>query len=598
LEEQVFAQSNLLHYIRIIINPFFTTKAAVAMKNILYIIFLTCNLPREIKYRKFLLILVSSFYLTGLTFHVTAQQPTQEWIRRYPGLQPSYGANGLSVKLDSSGNVYVLAGVATDTTLGDYGLLKYSSTGTLLWSRYYNSPGNLSDGPVAFAVSPSGDAYITGTSGINFTEHITTVKFNSNGVLQWAKVYNGGGPGDFVNDIEIDNTGNVIIVGGTAINNNLGYGLLIKYNPSGDSLLVRKFSQLSQVNNIEKMCIDDSNNIYTCGYIAPGMYADYLVIKYNSNGNVLWYTTYNGISNNDDIAHFIAVDSSRNVYAVGTNYAPSYGFYNTLLKINTIGTIQWARPYRGLLATPSCQFPKGMVMSHDDNSIFYTTFSSNESSSGFDIVTLKYNSFGDSQWTRRYSGGVVNTSNRPTSLNIDKYSDIYITGRVYYASTGYTGAEIKYFSNGTQQWLINNDRFLSNDIIIKSDMSFYLAASGPDSNNVINAMTIKYNQPDGIQNISNEVPKVFWLGQNYPNPFNPSTKIRFDIKSNVNNEKANVRLTVFDILGREISVLVDQKYQSGTYEAVWDASKLPSGIYFYKLESDSYSETKKAILIK
>ncbi len=91
----------------------------------------------------------------------------------------------------------------------------------------------------------------------------------------------------------------------------------------------------------------------------------------------------------------------------------------------------------------------------------------------------------------------------------------------------------------------------------------------------------------------NEVPTEFRLSQNYPNPFNPSTTIAYSVPSS-----CQVRLTVLDILGREIVELINEQKFAGTYEVKFNASNLPSGIYFYRLTAGSFSNTKKMILIK
>ncbi len=88
-------------------------------------------------------------------------------------------------------------------------------------------------------------------------------------------------------------------------------------------------------------------------------------------------------------------------------------------------------------------------------------------------------------------------------------------------------------------------------------------------------------------------PSVFNLYQNYPNPFNPSTKIRFALKS-----PGMVSLKVYDILGNEIKTLVNEEKAAGTYEAKFNAKELSSGIYFYKIQTGSYSSTRKMLLIK
>lgn len=98
---------------------------------------------------------------------------------------------------------------------------------------------------------------------------------------------------------------------------------------------------------------------------------------------------------------------------------------------------------------------------------------------------------------------------------------------------------------------------------------------------------------------STEIPNEFSLSQNYPNPFNPVTKIKFSIPQNETTHRVvSTSLIVYDALGREIAILVDQQLQPGTYEADWDASAYPSGVYYYKLESGSFTETKKMVLVK
>jgi photosystem II stability/assembly factor-like uncharacterized protein len=100
----------------------------------------------------------------------------------------------------------------------------------------------------------------------------------------------------------------------------------------------------------------------------------------------------------------------------------------------------------------------------------------------------------------------------------------------------------------------------------------------------------------GITSVSknnNSLPDRFALYQNYPNPFNPETNIKFQT-----SESGDVRLSIFDILGTKISTPVNERLSPGTYGVTWDASDYPSGVYYYRLETSSYSETKKMILLK
>jgi hypothetical protein len=104
----------------------------------------------------------------------------------------------------------------------------------------------------------------------------------------------------------------------------------------------------------------------------------------------------------------------------------------------------------------------------------------------------------------------------------------------------------------------------------------------------------RYGQPiSGIQNITVSIPENYSLSQNYPNPFNPTTKINFSIP-----KSGLVSLKVYDLLGREITTLVNEVKISGTYLVDFNASTLSSGVYFYKLESNGFSQVKKMMLIK
>ena len=92
--------------------------------------------------------------------------------------------------------------------------------------------------------------------------------------------------------------------------------------------------------------------------------------------------------------------------------------------------------------------------------------------------------------------------------------------------------------------------------------------------------------------------KSSFFNQNYPNPFNPSTLIKFDIPNGAKNEKSNVKIVIYDVLGKQVAVLLDEKLSPGTYEVDWDASDYPSGVYFYSLSSESVVQTRKMVLIK
>jgi len=98
--------------------------------------------------------------------------------------------------------------------------------------------------------------------------------------------------------------------------------------------------------------------------------------------------------------------------------------------------------------------------------------------------------------------------------------------------------------------------------------------------------------------VSSTIPNEYLLEQNYPNPFNPSTTIKYSIPNVETHGHASVQLKVYDILGREIATLVDEKQKPGLYEVEFDASHLTGGVYFYRLETNTFLHTKKMIILR
>jgi hypothetical protein len=97
----------------------------------------------------------------------------------------------------------------------------------------------------------------------------------------------------------------------------------------------------------------------------------------------------------------------------------------------------------------------------------------------------------------------------------------------------------------------------------------------------------------GNESQQTTIPLVYSLEQNYPNPFNPSTSIRFNIP-----KQSNAKLVVYDVVGREVAVLVSEMKKPGTYEAIFNAENYASGVYFYRLEAGDFTDVKKMVLIK
>jgi Secretion system C-terminal sorting domain len=128
--------------------------------------------------------------------------------------------------------------------------------------------------------------------------------------------------------------------------------------------------------------------------------------------------------------------------------------------------------------------------------------------------------------------------------------------------------------------------------------SGYIITGLRANQNVIDIIVIKTDkngltQVIGIEPINSFIPRDFKLYQNYPNPFNPTTKIKFDVAKG-----GEIKIILYDILGREIRNIVDENLKAGSYEINFKASNLSSGIYYYSLIAGGFRETNKMVLIK
>lgn len=534
-------------------------------------------------------------------------QVTQEWVARYNGPGNNF-EDVSSMTIDDSGNVYITGQSQGVGTSSDYATIKYNSLGVEQWAARYNGPQNSLDESKSIAIDDSGNVYVTGNSpGIGTAQDYATIKYNSSGVEQWVSRYNGAqNSADFSKSIAVDKSGNVYVTGTSESGQN-GYDIAtIKYDSAGDSVWVEIFNtpEIGSADYANSLVIDSLGNVYVSGWrrIPSGSTnLDFLTIKYNSSGLLLWAADYDGPANSNEVPNAIAVDGNGNVYVTGNSQnslvSGADNDYATVM-YNSSGVQQWVSRYNG----PANGQDESRAIAIDDSGNVYVTGQSTDvNGSTPDYATIKYNQLGVEQWVSRYTGIQNNSGDGANSLAIDNLGNVYVTGSSgSFSGTKADYATVKYNSLGAQQWAERyngppgNGTDQAKSIVLDNLGNVYVTGSSAGSGTSVDFATIKYSQtPTGIDQTVYNLPENYSLLQNYPNPFNPSTNIQYEVSN-----KQFVTLKVYDVLGKKVATLVNEEKPAGSYQVNWNASNLSSGIYFYKLQAGSFVETKKMILLQ
>jgi hypothetical protein len=516
-------------------------------------------------------------------------QPTQAWVSRFdiPG---SNGESGHAITFDAQGNVYV-AGIASDSTDGRFVTTKCNQSGTQVWASYYDPPQHYEGTPVGIVVDMSGNVYVAGGSASEEEgpQDYVTIKYNSAGVEQWANRYNGPGNGDDSPvGIGLDIAGNVYVSGtsrGVPSGNDF---CTIKYNPSGVQLWEARYrgpggGGFGPNAIASAMRVAGDGTVCVTGWAPFATGQDFATVKYNSVGVFQWLATYAGpTSNINESAEAVDIDDEGNVYVSGTSPVSLTDIDLATIKYDANGVQQWAKRY---------DFPYAYRI---------------RANSAVHIVTalriLKLDkTTGDTLWTRLKGGD--------SKASIDNFGNVYTTGSRGSSTTGTDFVTIKYDVSGQISWQHvysgPDSGAERGDAITSDDLgNIYATGRSPGSQPGSDILTLKLTDPISGVGPHEVIPSSFILHQNYPNPFNPSTKIVYGVKSPYGSTdpqgrgRESVELKVYDLLGREVATLVNEQKAPGSYEVTWDAGGLGSGVYLYRLQAGSLSETRRLILLK
>lgn len=353
--------------------------------------------------------------------------------------------------------------------------------------------------------------------------------------------------------------GHYIYYGGS---NYVDYSFLCKTTNGGNNWIQVIDSQGPYINSIR---ILDSNTIFlTKGSSSGGSY--YGAILKSTNAGLNFTSLQVPIpSSSFYVPFFLNSQTAWVPCYYCTNYVTNY-FY--IIK-TTNGGINWSAIYA------------------DSNGMGNTCINFFDNNNGYFSNTQFYKSSnGGFNWNSSPLSGLTNF----LCSNFSNAQTGWACGNT--SSAGDTAWVYKTTNSGTN-WLksVNLGKILSANIFFLNSTKGWIV-TGPNNS----AGKIFRTTTGGTQKVienSNLVPDNFSLSQNYPNPFNPATNIKYDLPKN-----GFVTVKIFDILGKEIETLVNEKQTPGTYEVNWNASRYPSGVYFYRLVTDGFTDTKKMILLK
>ncbi|NOS86580.1 MAG: T9SS type A sorting domain-containing protein [Ignavibacteria bacterium] len=312
----------------------------------------------------------------------------EQWAVRYNG--PSNGTDeAFSVAVDGSGNVYV-TGQSLSGTNYDFATIKYNSAGVQQWVSRYNGPQNSIDNPAVVRVDGSGNVYVTGGStgsgsGLDFA----TVKYNSTGQEQWAVRYNGTNNADDIpSAMFVDAAGNVFVTGGSSGSTSSNDYVTIKYNSAGQEQWNSRYNGTGNDNDVSfGLAVSGAGNVYVTGSsIGQGSATDYATVMYNSSGVQQWVTRYNGPNNTSDDASAIDVDVSGNAFVTGASNSGGTNLDYLTLKYNPAGVLIWEQRYNG----PANGVDAALSVCVDGSGNAYVTGNSQGSGSSSDYATIKY----------------------------------------------------------------------------------------------------------------------------------------------------------------------------------------------------------------
>lgn len=409
------------------------------------------------------------------------------------------------------------------------------------------------------------------------------VKFNSNCDTSWTKLH-GGTYGDYGRDIvRTADTGFVILGKKQTVKDGDYYVWLYGIDTAGNKTWEKIMTRTENPWGLT-LAADSGFGIVATKELAVTPMNDIVVIRAKPNGDTLWTRRFGGPLADDPLAIVSTPDSGFLILA----NTKSYGLGNTdayLLKVSKRGDSVWARTFGG------AQFDECHQMEPTSDGNYLIVGRSYSFGINGSVYSIKVSPQGTTIWESNVAG--------PGGMAYD-FTELP-DGGFLLAGSLYPG-----LSSTTDVYIVRIDRDgkllwtktvgtrvheYGSSVHRMKDGSSLIVGNYGSSNNIYAVKLAA--EVVGVRHLPGVIPRAFELHQNFPNPFNPVTTIRFEIP-----RQAAVRLSVFNLLGQEVAVLVDQGLDPGVKEVAFDGSAFASGVYLYRLRAGSDVAVRRLILVR
>jgi hypothetical protein len=537
-------------------------------------------------------LLLSGFVLSSLLFHNVNAQVKLDWAKIIGG-SAVQALNYLAK--DNGDNVWVATGQGPFLNPEDVLLVKYNPSGTALFSVIYNSAVNGTDRAKDIATDPAGNLYVTGQTVLGNLADIFLLKYNSSGTLVWQRTFSTPGfliGQEDVHNLGLDAAGNIYL-GGSVIKNSTTDKdfLIVKYSSAGVLQWTKLYNgPANNIDEITDMAVDAAGNVYVTGHsigqrnfggmLILNTQNDYATLKFNTAGIQQWVARYGAAGlGSQEYAEGLALDAAGNVYVTGTA-----GTSAATVKYNSSGVQQWVQVFGASTGIGSW----GYDIAADASGNAYVVGEIRNAGNDIDALAIKYNTSGAQQWSSQYGAAALSIETMRLGA-LDGAGNFYVAGSCdYFNRIDGDRLMIKFAPNGARLWTtIFTEAYKETS----TDMVVFTPSSTAFQNPVIvvtgstrtissgDAVTTKHSQPIDRGSRSQLEPLTNGYAiRNLPNPFRSSTNVTYELP-----EAAHVTINVYDVTGRKVATLVDATRSAGSYIQRFTAGSLSKGVYHYQL---------------